>query len=116
MAAVGPDFKQGYDDGLPASNADIAPTLAQILGLPLPAKGRLQGRVLSESLIGGGPSPAPATVKHLKQYARPAPSGLATVLEYQEYEGRKYFDSAGLVRGALPKQPGGSSAQQHESH
>jgi arylsulfatase A-like enzyme len=99
MAAVGPDFKQGYDDGLPASNADIAPTLAHILGLPLPAKGRLQGRVLSESLA-GAPSPEPATVKRLERYARPAPSGLATMLEYQEYQGRKYFDSARLVRAA----------------
>jgi hypothetical protein len=107
MAAAGPDFKQGYDDGLPVSNADIAPTLAHILGLQLPAKGRLQGRVLSESLA-RGPSPDPSTVKHRKLDAMPAASGMATVLEYQEYDGRRYFDSAHLVRRALPKEPGGS--------
>jgi arylsulfatase A-like enzyme len=107
MAAVGPDFKQGYDDGLPVSNADIAPTLAHILGLPLPPKGRLQGRVLAESLA-GGPSPDPATVKRLQLHASPAPSGLATTLEYQEYQGRRYFDSARLVHR--------SSAQRREAH
>ena len=30
MAAIGPAFKAGFDDTAPVSNADIAPTLAQI--------------------------------------------------------------------------------------
>ena len=33
MAAIGPDFKTGFADPAPVSNADIAPTLAHILGL-----------------------------------------------------------------------------------
>ena len=39
MAAIGPDFKAGFADPAPVSNADIAPTLAQIDG-PRPARPR----------------------------------------------------------------------------
>src|SRR5712671_731156 len=33
MAAIGPDFKAGYVDALPVSNADVGMTIAQLLGL-----------------------------------------------------------------------------------
>ena len=55
MAAIGPDFKAGYADPAPISNADIAPTLAHVMGLDLRAKGTLTGRVISEALTGGAP-------------------------------------------------------------
>jgi arylsulfatase A-like enzyme len=98
MAAAGPDFKRGFDDRLPVSNADIAPTLARVLGLQLPATGRLRGRVLSEALTGGANSPAPGPAHAGYTGSTPTQSGRATVLEYQEYEGRKYFDTACLMR------------------
>ena len=53
MAAIGPDFKEGFVDPLPVSNADIAPTLAHIMGLELPTRGKLTGRVITEALPGG---------------------------------------------------------------
>jgi hypothetical protein len=98
MAAVGPDFKRGFDDRLPVSNADIAPTLARVLGLQLPATGRLRGRVLSEALTGGAnaPTPGPAHAGHTG--SAPTQSGRTTLLEYQEYDGRRYFDTACLTR------------------
>ena len=100
MAAVGPDFKQGYNDPLPVSNADIAPTLAYVLGLQLPATGRLRGRVLSEALSGG---PDPATPHHHGTISsKPTPSGRATVLECQDYQGRKYFDTASFSTAPAP--------------
>jgi hypothetical protein len=101
MAAAGPDFKRGFDDRLPVSNADVAPTLAHVLGLQLPATGGLRGRVLSEALTGG---PDSAPFRHHKVLAAPATSGRATVLEYQDFEGRKYFDTACFAA------PGGGSA------
>ena len=91
MAAVGPDFKHGFADALPVSNADIAPTLARLLGLSLPPKGRLQGRVLAEALK-GNPDFKPFVKSTL--IATPAQSGLATLLKVEEYDGRKYFDTA----------------------
>jgi arylsulfatase A-like enzyme len=91
MAASGPDFKQGFDDPLPVSNADIAPTLAHVLGLELPGLGSLPGRVLTEALHGG---PADAPVRHRIAASAVTAAGLATILEYQEYAGHKYFDQA----------------------
>ena len=40
MAARGPDFKASFEDPIPVSNADVAPTVAHILGFALAAKGR----------------------------------------------------------------------------
>src|SRR6185437_2614153 len=45
MAAIAPDFKAGFTDPAPVSNADIGRTLAHVLGLRIEAKGKLQGRV-----------------------------------------------------------------------
>src|SRR5438270_472702 len=44
MAAIGPDFKSGYVDALPVSNADVGATAAKILGLIAKPKGNLIGR------------------------------------------------------------------------
>jgi len=104
MAAAGPDFKQGYNDPLPVSNADIAPTLAHVLGLELPATGRLRGRVLSEALSGG---PDPTAFHRGTVSSKPTPSGRSTVLECQDYEGRRYFDTASFSSAAAPS--GGST-------
>jgi hypothetical protein len=95
MAAAGPDFKQGFDDPLPAGNADITPTLAHVLGLELPAGGGLPGRVLAEALAGG---PGPASSRHRTIASGVTAAELTTVLEYQEYAGHKYFDRACYIR------------------
>src|SRR6476620_3510556 len=39
MAAIGPDFKAGYADPLPVSNADVGATAAKIMGLKTMPKG-----------------------------------------------------------------------------
>ncbi|BAZ49897.1 type I phosphodiesterase/nucleotide pyrophosphatase [Nostoc sp. NIES-4103] len=93
MAAIGPDFKQGYQDLTPVSNADVAPTLAKVLNLNLPAQGKLVGRVMSEALIGG-----PDSIKSNSQTltSQPAANGLKTILKYQTIEATRYFDSAGF--------------------
>jgi hypothetical protein len=106
MTAVGPDFKQGFTDPLPASNADIAPTLAHIMGLQLPTIGKLQGRVLDEALrrstprgahneSGAGHGNDPA--RRLSVSSSPTATGKATTLLYQELHGHRYFDSAALT-------------------
>src|SRR6266705_3338430 len=53
MAAIGPDFKAGYADALPVSNADVGATAAKILGLTVKPKGELVGRVMSEAMPNG---------------------------------------------------------------
>jgi hypothetical protein len=92
MAAMGPDFKARFADPAPISNADINPTLAHILGLDIPAKGTLRGRVVTEALKGG----KKVSVTRGWQASLPAPNGQRTILEYQRVGGTRYFDAAGF--------------------
>lgn len=92
MAAGGPDFKRRFRDSAPTGNADIAPTLARILGLPIMAKGGLTGRVIGEALPGG----KRVTVSRGWQASQPGPGELKTVLNYQQVGSTRYFDAAGF--------------------
>jgi hypothetical protein len=91
MAALGPDFKRGFVSRTPMSNADIVPTLAHILNLTLPRKGRFQGRVLKEALIGG---PDEVRSRSAVVSSGATFSGKITMLHSQEAQGRHYFDRA----------------------
>ena len=90
MAAFGPDFKKNYVDNTPFSNADIVPTLAQILGFAATPRGKLQGRVAREALSGGRDVPAP----ELKTATSTPAHGRRTALKYQEFDGIRYLHSA----------------------
>jgi hypothetical protein len=91
MAAVGPDFRRGFADQAPVSNADVGLTIAHILRLDLPAKGRLVGRVIDEAM--GGPMPK---VETRSVQSPPAANGLRTILNLQEVGPTRYFDAAGF--------------------
>ncbi len=92
MAAIGPDFKSGFVDQAPVSNADIGQTIAKILGLPVSREGKLAGRVISEAMPGG------KAVKFFRQTQRskPAANGRRTVLQYQMVGATRYFDAGGF--------------------
>jgi hypothetical protein len=92
MAAIGPDFKTGFADSAPVSNADVGRTLAAILGLKIPSKGRLLGRVISEALPGGT---MPAVIPRTRR-SSPSVSGLRTILVSQRVGKSRYFDAAGF--------------------
>jgi arylsulfatase A-like enzyme len=91
MAAIGPDFKGGFQDPDPVSNADVAPTVAEILGLKRAAIGHLLGRPMSEALVGGAVLPVSVT----SASSAPAANGFVTNLEGQIAGGEPYFDAAG---------------------
>ncbi|MBV8778842.1 MAG: alkaline phosphatase family protein [Alphaproteobacteria bacterium] len=93
MAAIGPDFRAGFADPAPASNADVGKTIAAVLGLQIKDKGRLVGRVLGEAMPGGQ---VPRYLAKVMQ-SPPGPTGLVTVLNYQLVGDTRYFDSAGFV-------------------
>jgi arylsulfatase A-like enzyme len=101
MAAIGPDFKAGFADPAPVSNADIAPTLAQAVGLGLPAKGKLKGRVIGEALAGG----APVSVVRRSITSDPAENGARTILNLQQVGQTRYFDAAGFEGRAVGLSP-----------
>ena len=92
MGAIGPDFRAGFVDTAPASNADLGMTIASILKLDIPAKGKLIGRVLSEAIQGGAAAPA-ATRQTLN--SAPDANGRVTRLAYQVLGTTYYFDAAG---------------------
>ncbi len=50
LVAAGPHFRRGFHDTLPSGNVDVAPTVAKLLGLRLPAA---DGRVLEEAVVDG---------------------------------------------------------------
>jgi hypothetical protein len=92
MAAIGPDFKAGYVDPLPVSNADIGMTVAELMKLHPTGEGGLVGRVMSEALPGGiVPKSAEGTIR-----SKPAANGLRTVVKYQRVLSQRYFDVAGF--------------------
>jgi arylsulfatase A-like enzyme len=92
MAAAGPDFKAGYVDALPVSNADVGMTIAQLMGLHPAAVGGLTGRVLSEALPNGiTPKAVAGTIT-----SKPDPNGLQTVVKFQHVLSQRYFDVAGF--------------------
>jgi hypothetical protein len=92
MAAIGPDFKAGYADALPVSNADVGATAARLLGLTAKPHGNLVGRVMTEAMPNG------ATPRAVSDSIKSAPSanGLRTVLNYQRVGAQRYFDAAGF--------------------
>src|SRR3954470_2763200 len=91
-AAIGPDFKSGYVDPLPVSNADVGATAAKLLGLTPNHKGNLIGRVITEAMPNGAtPRAYSGTVK-----SQPSANGLRTVLNFQRVLKQRYFDAAGF--------------------
>ena len=92
MAAIGPDFKSGYVDALPVSNADVGVTAAKLLGLTQKSKGKLTGRVMTEAMPNGvTPMAYSGTVT-----SKPSANGLRTVLNFQRVGTQRYFDAAGF--------------------
>ncbi|MEA2888264.1 MAG: hypothetical protein QOD11_2624 [Bradyrhizobium sp.] len=104
MAAIGPDFKAGYVDELPVSNADVGATAAQLLGLAPQPKGNLIGRLMTEATPNGA-TPR-GTTDSVSSDA--APNGLKTVLKFQSVDTQRYFDAAGFPGRTLGLEAEGS--------
>jgi hypothetical protein len=92
MAAIGPDFKAGYVDPLPVSNADVGMTIAQLMNLRSAGNGGLTGRVMSEAL----PNGIILKVAEGSLVSKPASNGLRTIVKYQRVLSQRYFDAAGF--------------------
>ena len=92
MAMQGPDFKSQFVDPAPASNADLGRTIAQLMQLDVTDKGKLIGRVISESL----PNGAVPEVTSRVAASDAASNGLVTVVDIQMVGDTRYFDAAGF--------------------
>ena len=102
MAAVGPDFKAGFKDPSPVSNADVAITAAKLLRLDLHPKGKAMGRVVTEALAKDG---QPVSFTARVERSAPAANGFVTVLNAQDAGGAPYFDAAGMPGRTLGLKP-----------
>jgi hypothetical protein len=109
MVAFGPDFKSGYIDRAPVSNADISVTIAHLMKWNISHKpGDLPtGRVLAEA-IKGGPDMLNSAQATPKVSAQPGAGGLKTQLQYQilkdEAGEHRYYDQACFVNSTADKQ------------
>jgi hypothetical protein len=91
MGAMGPSFRAHFQDAAPASNADIGKTIAELLGLHIPSKGKLVGRVLIEAMPNGAmPHATAAAIR-----SAPDAAGHVTVVMTQSVGTTRYFDVAG---------------------
>ena len=101
MGAAGPDFRSHFEDTLPASNADIGKTIAQLLRLQIPAKGKLVGRELTEAMANGvTPMARSAMIR-----SEPDAAGNVTVVLTQTVGTTVYFDAAGYPGRTLGLPP-----------
>ena len=92
MAVAGPDFKSGFVDTAPVSNADVGRTAAAVMGLEFKDRGTLTGRVITEAILGG----AMPDVKSWSIASAPADNGLRTVLDVQAVGNVRYLDAGGF--------------------
>lgn len=95
--AAGPGFRQGVRTTLPTSNADVAPTVLALLGLPVPRT--MDGRIAVE-LLRSDVLRAPARVRRDSTVASAVAGSLRyRVTLYRSWVGRtRYVDSTLTVR------------------
>jgi hypothetical protein len=109
MGAAGPSFREHFEDDAPVSNADIGMTIASLLRLKVPPKGKLIGRELTETIPNGSMPPYRAAALH----SEPDAVGHVTVLLTQKVGDTTYFDAAGYPGRTLGLPSG---ARQRETY
>jgi hypothetical protein len=89
--AIGPDFRQGFTDPAPTSNADMGKTMAAILNLHVRDTGKLIGRVLTEAMPNGKMPEWKTSVQISDRDA----GARRTIVQTQHLGEIRYFDAGG---------------------
>lgn len=89
FVAFGPDFKPGITNCAPSSNADLAPTILHLAGIPVPKA--MDGRVLHE-ILHGGPAPDKLRVQHKTWTAKTPDARYTVTLRSSSVAGHCYVD------------------------
>ena len=92
MALAGPDFRAGFVDDAPASNADVGHTIAHLLDLPVGQTRASCSAASSAEALPGGTVPE-VTSRVLTSEADE--TGQRTVIDLQQVGDTRYFDAAG---------------------
>jgi hypothetical protein len=104
-AASGPDFRRRFVDQSPTGNADVAPTIAAILGLEFPAAQDARGehgRVMHEALAGSFTAPPPARRYELRARLIVKRTVVTSVLHMSAVGAEDYLDASEVTRAPLP--------------
>ena len=105
--AAGPDFRAGFTDPAPMSNADIGRTMATILGLQIHDTGKLIGRVLREAM----PNGKMPDWKTSLQISTADSDGHRTIVQTQHVGDTRYLSAAGYEGRTVGLNP--SEVKQH---
>jgi arylsulfatase A-like enzyme len=105
-AAIGPDFRMRISDRSPTGNADIAPTISEILGLPLNTGPRAwpTGRVISEALS-GGPGVKATRISTMTSRLELQGMAVVTTLKLMRVGDHVYLDDADVKHIPLGHSP-----------
>jgi hypothetical protein len=94
LIAAGPDFREHATSDVPTSTVDIAPTLLQLLGVPIPPT--MSGRPLLEGLRTG--TAVPMTVEHLTETVSSADGRYALTAHISVVLNHRYLDFTEVMR------------------
>ena len=97
LIAAGPDFREHEVSDVPTGNADLAPTLLRLLGMP-PAP-TMTGRVIEEGLR-SGPAIASVRVDRVDETVRTPDGSYELTAHISIAAGRRYLDSTDVKRPA----------------
>jgi arylsulfatase A-like enzyme len=95
LIAAGPDFREHATSEIPTGNVDLAPTLLQLLGLPVPQS--MTGRVLREALR-EGPTVSAVRVEHLTETVSTPDRTYKLTAHISVVEGHRYLDYTEVSR------------------
>ena len=95
LIAAGPDVREHAVSGVPTGNADLAPTLLQLLGLTVPSS--MTGRVIEE-MLRNGPSIASATVEQVTNTVKSPDGSYMLTVHLSKAAGRTYLDFTDVNR------------------
>jgi Type I phosphodiesterase / nucleotide pyrophosphatase len=98
-AAIGPDFRPHMIDPSPTGNVDIAPTIANMLGLHTtasPGGFAPAGRVMSEALAKGGAAPGPLSTVTTTVRLKLKEAERVTTLRFSQIGPYRYLDGSSV--------------------
>ena len=95
LMAAGPDFRERAVSNAPTSNADIAPTLLRLLGLPIPKT--MTGRVIEEGLL-NGPQPSSLRVERTAETVETPDRSYELTAHFSAAAGHRYLDYTDVRR------------------
>ncbi len=90
LVAAGPDFRAGIVDPLPTGNIDVAPTILWLFGVPSPRP--MDGRVLSEAIVGDAPPVTHVDFRRLEAEHRSPDATWRQYLMTSKVNGVLYLD------------------------